>query len=89
MEEQPCRKLIPSISTKGTVFASVHASVFNHFNRDRSLSKHVHFKRNRTAALTEWCGPGAAQEAASLSYPGRVRIRLTTPSSLFKFVRRC
>lgn len=35
-------------------FVSVHSSVFNHFNQDRSLSKRDHFKRNRTAALAEW-----------------------------------
>ncbi|OSQ43029.1 IS6 family transposase [Marivita geojedonensis] len=35
-------------------FVAVHASVFNHFNQDRSLSKRNHFKQNRTAALVEW-----------------------------------
>ena len=35
-------------------FAAVHASVFNHFNQDRNLSKRDHFKQNRTAALAEW-----------------------------------
>jgi len=34
-------------------FVSVHASVFNHFNQDRSLAKRDHFKLNRTAALAE------------------------------------
>ncbi|MEP2532119.1 DDE-type integrase/transposase/recombinase, partial [Shimia sp.] len=37
-------------------FVSIHASVFNHFNQDRSLSKRCHFKLNRTAALAEWRG---------------------------------
>lgn len=32
-------------------FAAVHASVFNHFDRERSLSSRDHFKMNRTAAL--------------------------------------
>ncbi|WP_137700276.1 IS6 family transposase [Marimonas lutisalis] len=41
-------------------FVSVHSSVFNHFNQDRSLSKRDHFKRNRTAALAEWRGLCAA-----------------------------
>ncbi|SHK08283.1 putative transposase [Shimia gijangensis] len=41
-------------------FVSVHASVFNHFNQERSLSQRDHFKRNRTAALAEWRGLGAA-----------------------------
>ncbi|MCQ0970178.1 IS6 family transposase [Paracoccus sp. TK19116] len=35
-------------------FVAVHASVFNHFNHDRSLSKRQHFKVNRAAALDEW-----------------------------------
>ena len=37
-------------------FAAVHASVFNHFNQERSLSSRHHFKANRAAALTEWRG---------------------------------
>ncbi len=37
-------------------FASVHASVSNHFNQERSLSSRHLFKLNRTAALTEWRG---------------------------------
>ena len=35
-------------------FASVHASFYNHFNSQRSLSKRTTFKLNRDAALTEW-----------------------------------
>ncbi len=34
-------------------FASVHASVFNHFNQDRSHIHRAHFKQSRTAALIE------------------------------------
>lgn len=37
-------------------FISVHASVLNHFNQERSLSQRDHFKINRTAALAEWRG---------------------------------
>ena len=37
-------------------FVTVHASVHNHFNQDRSLSQRDHFKANRTAALNEWRG---------------------------------
>lgn len=37
-------------------FASVHASVHNHFNQERSLTSRVHFKANRAAALAEWRG---------------------------------
>jgi putative transposase len=35
-------------------FASVHASVHNHFNQERSLSSRTVFKLNRAAALSEW-----------------------------------
>jgi putative transposase len=35
-------------------FASVHASVFNHFNQERTLSSRTLFKVNRSAALAEW-----------------------------------
>jgi putative transposase len=35
-------------------FATVHASVSNHFNQERSLSSRNIFKLNRTAALEEW-----------------------------------
>ncbi len=35
-------------------FASVHASVFNRFNQERSLSGRQIFKQNRIAALAEW-----------------------------------
>jgi len=42
------------------MFASVHASVTNHFNTDRSLSSRANFKLNRDAALAEWRQLGAA-----------------------------
>lgn len=41
-------------------FASVHASVSNKFNQERSLSSRHHFKANRAAALVEWRGLCAA-----------------------------
>jgi len=41
-------------------FASVHASVSNHFNADRSLSSRAIFKQNRAVALAEWRGLGVA-----------------------------
>jgi putative transposase len=41
-------------------FASVHASVTNHFNLDRSRSSRPNFKANRAAALAEWRGLCAA-----------------------------
>jgi len=36
-------------------FASVHASIYNHFNHDRHLNRRDIFKQNRVAALAEWC----------------------------------
>ena len=35
-------------------FASVHASVHNHFNQDRHLVSRKIFKANRVSALAEW-----------------------------------
>jgi putative transposase len=35
-------------------FASVHSSVHNHFNQERSLTRRDIFKENRAAALNEW-----------------------------------
>ena len=40
-------------------FAAVHASVYNHFNQERSLSSRNVFKMNRAAALAEWRGLAA------------------------------
>ena len=35
-------------------FASVHASIHNHFNPDRHLNRRDVFKQNRSVALAEW-----------------------------------
>ena len=35
-------------------FASVHASIHNHFNLDRHLNRRDIFKQNRSTALAEW-----------------------------------
>jgi putative transposase len=35
-------------------FASVHASIHNHFNLDSHLTSRDDFKKNRSAALAEW-----------------------------------
>jgi putative transposase len=48
------------------MFASVYASVCNHFKQDRTLSSRQIFKQNRAAALTEWRGPCAAQGTVGL-----------------------
>jgi len=41
-------------------FASVHASVHNHFNQERSLWSRPNYKAKRAAALAEWRGLLAA-----------------------------
>ncbi|MCV2886870.1 IS6 family transposase [Ruegeria aquimaris] len=41
-------------------FASVHASVYNLFNSERSLYSRPNFKLKRAAALAEWRGLGTA-----------------------------
>jgi len=42
------------------MFASVHASIYNLFNSERSLNTRPNFKLNRAAALAEWRALGAA-----------------------------
>jgi putative transposase len=41
-------------------FASIHASVHNHFNPERALTSRDHYEANRAAALAEWRGLPAA-----------------------------
>jgi len=36
-------------------FASIHSSIHNHFNLDRHLNSRETFKKDRSAALAEWC----------------------------------
>jgi len=36
-------------------FAAVHASIHNHSNLDRKLTRRDEFRQNRSAALAEWC----------------------------------
>jgi len=35
-------------------FASIHASIHNHFNVERHLNRRGKFKQDRAAALAEW-----------------------------------
>jgi putative transposase len=35
-------------------FASIHASIHNHFNQERHLYNRENFKLNRSAALAGW-----------------------------------
>ena len=44
-------------------FASVHASIHNHFNHQWHLNRRDTFKQDRATALAEWC-----QLAASSRY---------------------
>jgi putative transposase len=37
------------------LFASIHSSIYNHFNQDRHLIPRNVFKVNRSTALAEWC----------------------------------
>jgi putative transposase len=48
-------------------FASVHASIHNHFTQERSPYSRQNFKLNRAAALAEWRGLGA--ESGQLCCP--------------------
>ncbi len=41
-------------------FASVHSSVYNHFNQERSLTSRGTFKLTCSASLAEWRELGAA-----------------------------
>jgi len=41
-------------------FVAIHSSVHSHFNQERSLYSRPKFKLNRTVALAEWRGLGAA-----------------------------
>ena len=41
-------------------FASIHASVHNHFPTERNLQNRVHYKLTRAVALAEWRGMLAA-----------------------------
>lgn len=46
-------------------FVSVQASVYNHFNVERTLSSRPIFKKNRSAVLAEWRSLGAARCSAA------------------------
>ncbi len=35
-------------------FASIHASIYNHFNHQRHLNRRDTFKQARATALAEW-----------------------------------
>ena len=36
-------------------FAAVHATIHNHFNLDRRLSRRDVFKQHHSAVVAEWC----------------------------------
>ncbi len=49
------------------MFGDFDASVFNHFNSERSFSSRSNFKKDRAAALAGWRQLGAAQRGGLLS----------------------
>jgi putative transposase len=64
-------------------FASVHASIYNHFNQQRHLYSRDNFKLNRTTALSEWKQLCSALVRAIYGYLRLVRISLTAQPALF------
>ncbi len=56
---RPFRRRERAIAKFGVVkalqnFAALHASLHNHFNRDRHSNRRDIFKQNRSAAFAEW-----------------------------------
>lgn len=64
------------------MFATVHASVTNHFNTEISHSSEAIFKESRATGLAYWPDLGETQRAASSSLTKPVRTCLVTPGSL-------
>ena len=62
-------------------FASIHASIRNHFNQDRHLNSRDIFKQNRAAALAEW-RPLAASPSQISTLRRPVQVCLTMPAGL-------
>ena len=61
-------------------FASVHASIHNHFPTERHLQDRNTYKQIRAAALAEWrCLLAARYQGGVGGYRRLVRIRLTAP----------
>ncbi|KCZ93069.1 ISHne6, transposase [Hyphomonas hirschiana VP5] len=60
-------------------FASMHSSVHNHFNHQRSIERRAGFKSLRDAALREWRELLVVQDLLTREKRRRVRIRLTAP----------
>ena len=69
------------------MFAAVHASAFNHFNQEGSLSSRPHFKANRAAALAEWRGLCAVQGNAILPLQHRFAfVRPHRPEPIAEYI---
>jgi hypothetical protein len=64
-------------------FFAVHGSIYNHFNQERAFHSKDNFKLNRPAALSDWRGLCAGQEAMSLTELRLFLIRPTAPNGLF------
>ena len=54
-------------------FASVHASIHNHFRHERHLNRRDIFKQARAAALAEWCQL-AARASSIVGSTGPVQL---------------
>jgi hypothetical protein len=66
-------------------FVSIHASVFNHFNKERHLNSRDTYEVQRQAALIEWQQLCAAENWLINAILRRVRIRLTAPPATLAF----
>ena len=60
-------------------FASVHASVLNHFNQEHHLCSRQNFKQKPRRALAEWRLRCSRSDCLFVGELTRVRIRLTIP----------
>jgi hypothetical protein len=60
-------------------FASIHSSVYNHFNHQRNIESRARFKSLRDAALLEWREFDRCLRPARPRKRRLVRVRLTAP----------
>ncbi len=56
VSHQACRGAMSKFRDVKTLqkFASIHASIHNHFNLERHLNRRETFKENRAATMTDW-----------------------------------
>ena len=67
-------------------FASMHGSIYNHFNQERHLVDRQTYKLRRSAALAEWQNlmACAVRARGGLGQRRAVHIRLTAPLLLLR-----